>query len=204
LRAGAGCDLMDDESLLNDQAVSNVTQWLSDWSAGDEGARGRLFTWVYPLARAIAARQLARTASHDLATTQLAHDTLMRLLERPALYAHRQHFLKVVAIAARQVWIDHVRAVRSDKRGGGVQFVAGSDVEQVAAEAVDRYDDLVQALDALEEQDPRKRRVIDLHYLLGVERGDIARLLDVSLPTVDRDLAFSRAWLKSRLSDLPE
>jgi RNA polymerase sigma factor (TIGR02999 family) len=185
------------------QRISDVTQWLAEWNAGDASARDRLFTWVYPLARAIAGRHLARAANRDLATTQLAHETLMRLLERPALYVHRSHFLKVIATAARQVWVDHVRAMRADKRGGNAVFVPAEQAEQVAMEPTDRSDDLLAALDELERQHPRKRQVIDMHHLLGIDRSDIARMLDVSVPTVDRDLAFSRAWLGARLQADP-
>ncbi len=192
---------MDTEPSLREKDLSDVTQWLSDWHAGDESARERVFAWVYPLARTVAGRRLARHAGHDLDTTQLAHDTLLRLIERPALYAHREHFLKVISIATRQIWIDHIRAKRSDKRGGDVVFVTVEAADDVAAETGHGDGALLTALTELERLDARKRQVVDMHHLLGLERADIARLIGISIPTVDRDLAFARAWLKAKLAE---
>jgi RNA polymerase sigma factor (TIGR02999 family) len=181
--------------------IAEVTQWLGAWERGDHAARERLFAWAYPTARAIAARRLAGRRDGDLSTTQVAHDSLLRLLERPSLYAHREHFLRVFAMAVRQQIIDHVRLVRSAKHGGAQVRVDAHEAADVpaAAEPGADYEDLYRALDELERHDARKRRVIELHYLLGFERSDIARLLDISVPTVDRDLAFARAWLKVQM-----
>jgi DNA-directed RNA polymerase specialized sigma24 family protein len=38
-----------------------------------------------------------------------------------------------------------------------------------------------------------------MSILLGLEQADIAQALDVSVPTVERDLRFARAWLRERL-----
>jgi DNA-directed RNA polymerase specialized sigma24 family protein len=36
--------------------------------------------------------------------------------------------------------------------------------------------------------------------LLGLEQGEIAEALGVSVPTVERDLRFARAWLRERIA----
>jgi RNA polymerase sigma factor (TIGR02999 family) len=189
------------EVVVSDREVENVTQWLSDWRDGDAHARERLFAWVYPHAKAIVARRLAGRRSAELSTTQLTHDTLLRLLERPALCAHREHFLKLFAIAARQQLVDQLRAVGSAKRGGDWDRVASHAAMDLADENPESYEALYRALDVLERSDSRKCRVIEMHYLLGFERTEVARMVGVSVPTVDRDLAFTRAWLKVQLSD---
>lgn len=198
-----GSELSLDSARIDECELPEVTRWLASWADGDAVARDRLVEWAYPAARAIAARRLAGRRDPDVSTTQLTHDALLRLLDRPVLYAHRGHFLKVFAMAVRQELVDHIRRVRSEKRGGDAEIVTEGKADQVAVDLVDRYDALHEALAALERRDARKCRVIEMHYFLGFERGDIARLLEVSIPTVDRDLAFARAWLKAELADTP-
>lgn len=191
------------DAAVDERRIEQVTQWLVGWRNGDAEARERLFAWMYPYAKAIVARRLAGARQADLSTTQLTHDTLLRLLERPSMYVHREHFLRVFAIAARQELLDHVRAAQSAKRGGDwerVDTTAAGDLAETTAEG---YESLYRALDVLERSDARKCRVVEMHHLLGFERAEVARLLDVSVPTVDRDLAFARAWLKVQLGDPP-
>jgi RNA polymerase sigma factor (sigma-70 family) len=54
-------------------------------------------------------------------------------------------------------------------------------------------------LDQLAALDPRAARVLELTYFAGLPRADIAELLEVSVPTVDRELRFARAWLAEQL-----
>jgi RNA polymerase sigma factor (sigma-70 family) len=166
-----------------DVDLDEVTQWLHAWANGDSQATDRLFAWIYPMARAIAARRLAGRRDAELSTTQLAHDALLRLLERHGL-------------------VDHIRRMRSGRHGGDIEIVTEGQADAVAVELIDHHESLREALDALERRDARKCRVIEMHYFLGFERIEIGRMLDVAVPTVDRDLAFARAWLKVRLADM--
>jgi RNA polymerase sigma factor (sigma-70 family) len=54
-------------------------------------------------------------------------------------------------------------------------------------------------LDTLARNDPRAAQVMELTYFIGLPRNDIAELLAISVPTVDRELRFSRAWLAEQL-----
>jgi DNA-directed RNA polymerase specialized sigma24 family protein len=56
------------------------------------------------------------------------------------------------------------------------------------------------ALTELEALDPRKCRIAELALIVGLEQTEIAATLGLSLSTVERDLRFSRAWLKTRLT----
>ena len=54
---------------------------------------------------------------------------------------------------------------------------------------------ICEVLDHLEELDPRKCEVVQLKFFWGLEMAEVARILGVSLATVERDWSFSRAWL---------
>ena len=56
------------------------------------------------------------------------------------------------------------------------------------------------ALSELRALDMRKAEVIELTYFLGLKREEIAATLGVSVPTIDRELRFARAWLRERLA----
>ena len=47
----------------------------------------------------------------------------------------------------------------------------------------------------------RAAEVISLTYFAGMEREEIAKLMEVSASTIDRALRFGRAWLKDALRE---
>ncbi|MHB8447665.1 MAG: ECF-type sigma factor, partial [Rudaea sp.] len=49
-------------------------------------------------------------------------------------------------------------------------------------------------------EDARTGKIIELTYFGGLNRDEIAHVLAVSVPTVDRGLRFGRAWLKRELA----
>ena len=66
----------------------------------------------------------------------------------------------------------------------------------------DGYDVMAlhQALNQLSELEPRAASMVELTYFGGMSRDEIAMVLGVSAPTVDRDLRFARAWLNRQLA----
>ena len=68
--------------------------------------------------------------------------------------------------------------------------------------AVERAPDLVAldlALDALEQIDERKSRVVELRFFCGLSVEETAAALAVSHETVYRDWRLARAWLRREL-----
>jgi len=59
---------------------------------------------------------------------------------------------------------------------------------------------LDQALDQLQQQDARAARVMEMHCFAGMQRDEIAVAMALSVPTVDRDLRFARAWLNRAMA----
>ena len=59
---------------------------------------------------------------------------------------------------------------------------------------------LVDALNTLGAVAPRKARVVELRFFVGLEVKDIAEALDVSPDTVMRDWKLARAWLLAELT----
>ncbi|HEY2738029.1 MAG TPA: ECF-type sigma factor, partial [Thermoanaerobaculia bacterium] len=57
-----------------------------------------------------------------------------------------------------------------------------------------------EALVQLERLDARCGRILHLTCFAGLSRDEIAGLIGISVPTVDRDLRFGRAWLNKVLA----
>jgi RNA polymerase sigma factor (TIGR02999 family) len=181
-------------------AARDVTRLLHAWSGGDNAAAERLTELVYAQVRAIASKHLRQFGNQlTLEPTELAHELFLRLIGGETNWQDRRHFYGVVSVAMRRILVDTARARHSDKRGGGELHVTLSAADQAGNEDSDALA-LDEALEALRHVDGRKCEIIEMNYLLGLKREEIAEVLDISVPTIDRELRFARAWLRQRLA----
>jgi len=178
---------------------TDITRLLRQWQDGDLDARERLLEAVYVQVRAIAGRTVRANPGATLGVTELAHEAIARLLGADASWENRRHFFNVVAQATRQVVVDAARRRLRDKRGGGAVALSLSAADEQAQAEDEDLLRLHEALEQLAACEPRKSRALELAYFGGLDREEIARALGVSVPTVDRDLRFGRAWLKRAL-----
>ena len=188
------------EALMPPPRAADVTRLLAAWRDGDAAAPAALATLVYDELRAMAARRLAGAYAAPLQTTELVHEAFARLLERPLAAQDRLHFFRTAALALRQVLVDAIRRERADKRGGGAVNLSLGAAGDVAVAGPEAWLVVESALAELERESERKCRVVELSFLFGLSQQEIADTLGVSLPTIERDLRFARAWLKERLA----
>jgi RNA polymerase sigma factor (sigma-70 family) len=55
-------------------------------------------------------------------------------------------------------------------------------------------------IEALSKQFPRQAETLELRYFAQRSNKEIARLLDVSVRTIENDLRFAKAWLKKKIA----
>ena len=60
--------------------------------------------------------------------------------------------------------------------------------------------DLDRALGKLEEMDARKAQLIELRFFLALTMDEAAEVMNISVATAERDLKFSRSWLRHELA----
>jgi RNA polymerase sigma factor (TIGR02999 family) len=111
----------------------------------------------------------------------------------------RGHFLSLASRAMRCILIDHARRRKAQKRGGENERVP---LDAVVDAFEERSADLValgDALDALEVQDERLARVVELRFFGGLAMDEVADTLDVSKATAERSWRLARIWLRARL-----
>ncbi|HYX83097.1 MAG TPA: ECF-type sigma factor [Gemmatimonadales bacterium] len=185
-------------------ASAGITELLLAWSAGDRSAFDALVPIVYAELRRQAQRALRReNIGHTLQPTALIHEAFLRLVgQQRARWESRTQFFAVAAQLMRRLLVDHARARRSAKRGGGTHHVTlaeaspsteGSEAEDVEVLALD------EALGRLTTMDPGKARLVELRYFAGLSIAETAAALGVSPSTVDREWAVAKRWLRREL-----
>ncbi|MGD2115333.1 MAG: ECF-type sigma factor [Acidobacteriota bacterium] len=181
---------------------------------GDREAFDRLVPLVYDELQRIAHRQLRREhGERTLRTQGLVHEAYLRLLGptperggrgeggggRGPHWESRTHFLAIAARIMRQVLVDGARRRGAAKRGGDWQRVTFSGADPAVDVSFDQILALDEALDRLEEMEPRLRRVVECRYFAEMTEEEIAAALQVSTRTVQRDWTKARAWLHQEL-----
>ena len=188
------------------QDGEDITRLLqAAWQGGDRRALDALLPQLYQELRRMAAGRLgAVDAVHTFNPTALVHEALLKLMDGGADWQSRSHFLAVASLQMRAILVDHARARAAQKRGGGALQVTLSAVQAEAVGPQGAEIELLaldQALSRLEAHDPRMARIVAMTYFGGMQRDEIAAVEGVSVPTVDRDLRFARAFLNRQMAD---
>lgn len=183
-----------------DETAGSLTALLRRWRQGDQAAFDEVAPLIYDELRRIAASHLRdERAGHTLSPTDLISEVYLKLVGGESLeLTDRAHFFAIASRNMRQILVDHARKQQSQKRGGRAPAV---EVDDTIA-AAERPWDLIALDDALEvlaKLDPRKARIVELHYFGGLTQDEIAAVCEVHVNTVARDLRFSEAWLRREL-----
>lgn len=157
---------------------------------------------MYAQLRAIAGRYLQGQRDHTLQPTALVNEAYLKLDGRDtASFENREHFMAVAARAMRQILVDHARRKTAEKRGGGA---IRTTLSKLSVDDQDKAMDVLaidEALTRLSELNPRHAQVVELKFFGGMTTPELARALDVSVATVERDWMKARAWLLVQMGD---
>lgn len=185
------------------QPETEVSMLLQQVKNGDEEAREKLFVTLQSELRDMAgALMRGERPDHTLQATALVNEACVRLLDTEALknVSDRRYMFGMANRAMRQILIDHARRRRTNKRGGDYQR-ASLDVVLDNFEANNRcqYEDLESALEGLEATSRRQREVVELRFFSGLTNEEVAKVLEISVATVERDWRLARAKLFEQL-----
>lgn len=182
-------------------APGDITGLIESWRSGDTAAGNRLLSEIYDELRRVARRQMrGESAGHTLQPTALVHEAILRLNGASLDVAGRAHFMALCARTMRHVLIDHGRAVRSEKRGGGQLQVTFADEVPDAASSLDILA-LEEVLQRLQARDSQKAQVFELSFFGGLTGAQIAEAMGLSPAKVHRELSFAKAWLTDELGE---
>jgi RNA polymerase sigma-70 factor, ECF subfamily len=181
-------------------AKSRVTQLIEDWRNGDAGACDQLIALLYTELRVLAGSYMrAERKGHTLRPTALVHELYVKLAgSGPLDLKDRGHFLAIAARQMRRLLVDHARQAATHKRGA-IRVDLHLD-EMTGLGAGCNAGHLSEALDKLEQVDPRAARIIELRFFAGLSEEEAANALEISRSTARRDWDYARAWLLAELT----
>jgi len=189
--------------------MHEVTRILSAIGQGDPQASEQLLPLVYDELRRLAAEKMTKeNPGQTLQATALVHEAYIRLVdvEKAQQWDSRGHFFAAAAEAMRRILIDRARHKNGLRAGGDRQRVDLGDVE---LETEDRGLDLLalnEALQRLEQCNPRCANLVKLRFFAGLSIPAAANVLGIAASTAVADWAYARGWLRLELSgqDMPE
>jgi len=187
---------------LKDQEITDL---LTAVGEDREGAMETLMDRVYEDLVRVADRHLKARHGPDLAGTTLepaalANETFLKLIKQRNRYDSRGHFFAIATKVMLRVLNDYYRARHAAKRGGGLQRVTltGLDDETTKA-AGSEIPEFLDALEQLEKLDARTAEVTKLRLIWGLTVPEISSATGMSVAMVEREWEFARRWLGSKL-----
>jgi len=122
------------------------------------------------------------------------HEAFIRL--GPARgFTDETHFLRAAALAMRHALINYAQARLAEKRGGGETHLTLSHADDFPVQTDEGLLALDAAVEQLAVEMPRLADVVECRFFGGYSEEDTARVLGVSLRTVQRDWLKARTWL---------
>src|SRR5262249_36590480 len=148
----------------------NVAELLAEAQRGKREALDALLETLYAELRRIAAGYLRNErVDHTLQPTALVHEAYLRLVDqRGVTWQNRAPFLGVAARVTRRLLVDHARKHGANKRGGLLARVTLEDATRRSERDACDFVALDRALAALEAENERLGRIIELRYFGGM------------------------------------
>jgi RNA polymerase sigma factor (TIGR02999 family) len=178
-----------------------ITQLLTNWSAGETDGATYLMPAVYAELRRLARQYLQRErGDHTLQATALVHEAYLRFAgQKQMQWRNRAQFFAVASQLMRRILVDHARAHVAEKRGGYAEKI---EFDEALLPPEERAANLLALGDALTELatiDARKSRVVELRFFGGLSVEETADAMGLNSATVRRDWTFAKAWLHRAL-----
>lgn len=182
-------------------ADKDVTVLIHRWQSGDPEALDSLIPLVYADLRLMAARLLDREYRQEtLQPTALVHDLFVRMLDgHPGAIHDTPHLFNLAGRMMRHMLVDRAREADAQKRGGDWHRVDFVETLNLAIPENTDLGLLDEAIDQLEQIEPRLARIVELRYFIGLSVEAVARALTIDKRTVYREWAFAKAWLQTHL-----
>ncbi|MGA7291294.1 MAG: sigma-70 family RNA polymerase sigma factor [Terriglobales bacterium] len=181
-----------------------VTRLLKEWGSGNKEALDDLMPVVYQQLRKLASICLrSERPDHTLRATALVHEAYLRLVDADVAWQDRVHFFAVSARILRRILVDHAKASRRQKRGGGAETISLDEAVVIGPQSTGGIVELDAALQRLAANDQRKSEIIELLCFGGLTYDETATVLKISPATVHRELKMAKAWLHHELTHVP-
>ena len=185
-----------------------MTALLTEAHNGNVEALNRLLPLVYDELKSLAKSRLRlERQGHTLNATALVHEAYVRLAGQERVkWQGRSHFFAIAAQAMRRILINYAEARNAGKRGGKSPHMSIDEAkaEDEALLSIEQAADLLElhdALERLEEFNPRGAEVVQYRFFGGLSHEEIGEVMGISGITVRRAWTVAKAWLRRELGD---
>ncbi len=179
-------------------ADENLTQLLQALPKRQD----ELYEFVYAHLKAIARNRLVtEDREKTLQTTDLVSEAYLKLARQNTSWRDRRHFYGVAAESMRRILIDAARNRKRAKRGGDAVRQPLTGIALPDCEWENDLLELHEALTELERESPDNAEIVQLRFFSGLTCEECAKLLEVSVSTVERRWRFARAWLRTKMEE---
>jgi len=188
---------------MSDTAKHEITILLKNLKQGDKSTQNEIMKILYQELRGFAGNILkSENQTITFQATELVNEAYIRMFDSDQLdWTDRSHFLSTAITVMRRFLVDHARKKHSMKRIPKGEIDSLQDVsfntDYLETEVV-RLDD---ALSDLEKLDERQAKIVELRFFGGLTEPETAKLLNVSLSTVNREWKAAKIWLKHQIKN---
>lgn len=193
----------------SEDMTQEITQAIIDWQSKKAGAQEHFYLVIYDHLRRLASKNRQRVVErfgeeaiqeHVNSTTSLVHELYIKLSQNQEFYNNRSEFFFMVSRTIHNILVDQARKNSAEKRSAELIGIDETKDSPQSEHVNDEFLALSESIERLTEDYPRQAKVIQLKYFGGLLAKEIADMLSVSLSSVEKDIAFARAWLKVRLT----
>jgi len=178
-----------------------ITQLLIEWNNGETAALDRLMPLVESELRRIARHYMrCEKPGSTLQTTALMNEAYLKLVDQKQVHwQNRAHFFALASQLMRRILLDHARAQKRAKRGGGAVHVVLDETAVLTPAKVEDLIALDEALSRLAEIDHVKAKIVEMRHFGGLSVEETAVVLQLAPVTVMRHWSLAKAWLRREL-----
>jgi len=156
------------------------------------------FPELYSTLRHIARRERRRNPSDTMNTTVVVNEAWLKLKQSSTQWQDEQHYLATAALAMRQLLVDYARrsaAVKRTRVDDCPLFDNDCELHKTSSSILA----LDQALQQLEQLEPRLTRLVEMRFFAGLTLPDSARCLGISARTASREWSKARAFIRTAM-----
>ncbi len=144
----------------------------------------------------------AQHGACSLEPTALVHEVYEMLCgDNHLVFEDRVHFFRCARLMMRRFLIHYARRKQAQKRGAGIVDDTLDETLQLGKQrwSPENLLCLTDALARLNRLDPRRSRIAELRFYLGLSHEEIATVLSISARSVRREWQTAQAWLAREL-----
>lgn len=181
--------------------AESITVLLEAARRGESRATDELFSAVYDELRQLARSNRRRwRGNQTLNTTALIHEAFLKLSGQDKLdWQNRTHFYATASKAMRQILINYAERATAAKRGGKAIDISLDDATVISESTAEELLQLTEHLLPLEQESPRRCRIVECRVFGGMGVKETAAALGISPATVKREWQIAAATLRRNM-----